>query len=143
MPETVVLYEDSGAEPSGPREGAALSFVGQLVRCPEGLHQGCPRAWLRLTEAWPDALGPVQRGACPPGLLFAAAAPAPSEPERRAPSRSPEARPGSGPPAAGSRRCRDVSLGNCMQVLKETRNTGDSVRTGSLGKAVGPGRGCS
>ena len=70
-----LLYEDSGTEPLGPRAGAALSFVGQLVRCPEGLHQGCPRAWPHLTEAWPDAPGPVQRGACPPGLLLRSSTP--------------------------------------------------------------------
>ena len=70
-----LLYEDSGAEPSGPREGAALSFVGRLVRCPEGPHQGCARAWPRLTEAWPDPPEPVQRGACPPGVLLRSSTP--------------------------------------------------------------------
>lgn len=121
-----------------------LCFVGQLVRCPEGLHQGCPRAWLPLTLRH----GQTLRGLCREepahlGSCCAAAPPAPSEPGTRAPARSPEARPGSGPPAAGSRCCRDVGLGDCRRMLKETRNTGDSVRTGSLGKAVGPGPGCS
>ena len=67
---------------------------------------------------------------------------APLEPGRKAPARSPEARPGSWPPGAGSWWCRDFSLGDCRQMLKKTGNTGDLIRTGSLGKAVGLGPGC-
>lgn len=86
--------------------------------------------------------GPMQRGPCPPGSCWAAVPMAPPEPGRKAPARSPKARPGSWPPGAGPCWCRDFSLGDCRQMLKETRNTGDSVRAGSLGEAVGPGPGC-